>query len=59
MGTHPNEVFFYSVKHNYSDLADKAAKLTLNNSARQFVDLIRKAGLDNDIAVRWVGVPFS
>jgi len=56
---HPNEVFFYSIKHNYPKLGDKAAKLTLNNPAWDFVDLIRKAGFHDGIVVRWVGLPFS
>jgi hypothetical protein len=58
MDDHPNEVFFYSVKHNYPELADKAAKLTLKNSGWDFVDLIRETGFDDDIAFRWVGLHF-
>jgi len=59
INNHPNEVFLYSVKHNYPELADEAAKLTLKHSASDFVDLIRKAGCDDGIVVRWVGLLFS
>ena len=58
MDDHPNEVFLYSVKHNYLDLADKAARLTLKNSASNFLLIIKDAGLRDDIAFRWVGLPF-
>lgn len=53
MGDHPNEIFVYSVKHNYPDLADKAAKLTLRNPASGLLASIQKAGLRDDIALRW------
>jgi len=51
---HPNEVFMYSVKHNYPDLTEMAAKSTLNNSASTFLALIREAGLPDDVAFRWL-----
>jgi len=51
---HPNEVFLYSVKHNYLDLADETAELTLNNPPSAFLVLIREAGLHEDIAFRWI-----
>jgi len=52
----PNEVFFYSAKHNYPALADKAAKLTLKNSTSVFFGLIREADVHDNIALRWVGL---
>jgi hypothetical protein len=57
---HPNEVFFYSAKHNYPDLTEKAAKLTLKgHHALPLLVLIRQAGLHDDIAFRWVGEQVS
>ena len=52
---HPKEGFFYSVKHNYLDLADEAAKLTLNKRASEFLVQLRDAGLPDDVGYRWVG----
>ena len=56
---HPNEVFLYSVKHNYPDLVDRTAKLTLRNSVWDFLSLIQQAGLHDDVSFRWVGLPSS
>ena len=52
---HPNEVFIYSAKHNYLDLVNKAAKVTLRNPALEFIEAIYAAGLHDDVAFRWVG----
>jgi len=54
MDDYPNEVFLYSVRHNYPDLADKAAKLTLKNSVSDFLVLIREGGLHGDTIIRWL-----
>ena len=54
---HPNEVFFYSAKHNYLDLVNKAAKLTLKNPPLEFISTIHAAGLHDDVAFRWVSWP--
>jgi len=51
---HPNEVFFYSAKHDYLDLVDKAAKLTLKNPALEFISGIHATGLHDDVAFRWL-----
>ena len=54
MCDYPNEVFLYSAKHNYPDLADMVAKSTFKNSSSEFLARIREAGLHDDIAFRWV-----
>jgi hypothetical protein len=58
MCCHPNEVFFYSAKHNYPAVTDIAARETLRNSPSDFLALIREAGLHDDIGFRWVGLLF-
>ena len=59
MAAHPNEVFFYSVKHDYPALADQAVVLTLKNRTTEFVGRIRAAGFQDDIVIRWVRYQIS
>ena len=54
----PNEVFLYSVKHDYPALADQAAVLTLNSPTTEFIGRIRAAGMTDDVVIRWVCCPF-
>ena len=55
---HPDEVFLYSVRHDYLVLADQAAVFTLKNPTAGFFGRIRAAGCQDDIVIRWVCCPF-
>ncbi|PPR06368.1 hypothetical protein CVT24_002481 [Panaeolus cyanescens] len=53
-GGRPLSVLFYALRHDYPEIANSAARLTLNWTVRDFVAEARKAGIQASHIIQWV-----